>query len=322
MIENAQVSIRPFRNTRADAKGILAVEKATFAECPYDADQVRDLLADERQRAWVAVSSQGVVGFVISFLTEGLARRWWEIDLLAVLPTWRGKGLATRMIQAAAETGATQAPQARAFTADDNVTSAGAFRRAGFCRSGELFELLIHRTEDPAPIFRPVAGVSIRTAAGGEELAPWLDGYRGAGARTLDLEGRAWAADATPRPLSLPPDPHGLTLLLAERDGKPAGYAELVRVETLLYQGYWIEELAAVDRWARQALVQEVTSLGRRTGVDEIGAMVPHSNGRLRRELLCSGYRSLGSYHRLTAELPLPDPDSARPDRPAGADLA
>lgn len=321
-MEKEQAHIRPFENAGADAEGVLAVEQATFAESPYDADQVQDLLADERQRAWVAVSSQGVVGFVISFLTEGLARRWWEIDLLAVLPAWRGKGLATRLIQAAAATGAVQAPQARAFTADDNVASAGAFRRAGFCRAGELFELLIHRKKDPAPIVQPVAGVSIREAASGEELAPWLDGLRGAGARTLDLEGGAWEADATHRPLALPADAKGLTLLLAERDGQPAGYAELVRVETLLYRGYWIEELAALDRWVRQALVQEVTGLGRRAGVDEIGAMVPHSNGRLRRELLCSGYRSLGSYHRLTAKLPLPDPNSARSDRPAGADLA
>ncbi len=314
-MDKENVRIRPFRNTRADAEGILAVEMATFAESPYDAGQVQALLANGRQHAWLAVDSQRVVGFVISFLTEGLHRPWWEIDLLAVLPAWRGRRLATRMIQAAAETGATQARWTRAFAADDNTASARAFCRAGFHQAPELFELLIFRTEDQAPSFRPAADILIRIATGGEDLALWLGGR-------LDVQSEG---DGQPRgtqgSIALPGGPTFPTVFLAERDGRPVGYAELVGVETLLYRGFWIEELTASDRLVRQALVQEVTRHAQQRGADEIGAMVPHSNGRLRTELLCTGYRSLGSYYQLTAELPLPKPDPVCPSRPQGADL-
>lgn len=311
-MDKENVRIRPFRNTRADAEGVLAVERATFAESPYDADQVQALLANGRQHAWLAVDSQEVVGFVISFLSEGLHRRWWEIDLLAVLPAWRGRRLATRMIQAAAETGATQARWTRAFAADDNTASARAFGRAGFHQAPELFELLIFRTEDQAPPFRSVADISIRQATEGQELAPWLT--RSPGRDDKELAGSL-------QPMALPGGPPSPIVLLAERNGQPVGYVELVGVETLLYRGFWIEELTASDRLVRQGLVQEVTRHAQQMGADEIGAMAPHSNGRLRTELLCTGYRSLGSYYELTAELPLPHMGADRSGQSGGTDL-
>jgi hypothetical protein len=98
-----------------------------------------------------------------------------------------------------------------------------------------------------------------------------------------------------------------LTLLLAEQDGRPAGYAELVEVQTLLYRGVWIESLVAPQAKVREVLVREAVDRARAAGLDEIGALVPKSSRGVRRALLAAGFRSLGDYRWLSSELPVPD---------------
>jgi len=291
MAQQAEVVIRAFDGSLADAKGLLAVEGATFDESPYDAPQVRDMLAAGPQRAWLAVGGGRVVGFVIAFPASGLRGPWWEIDLLAVLPAWRGRRLATGLIREAAGYGAAIASQARAVVADDNQPSARAFARAGFQIGAERSRLLIRRFEGLPPVQEPIAGVVIREASAFAEALPWFDN-----------PGRVsgTAPDSLGQPL-------GLHLLLAEEGGQPLGYAELVEVQTLLYRGLWIESLEAAHHLARQALVRAVVSRASSGGLDEIGIMVPLSKRRLQRAFLSEGFRSLGGYYWLSAALPLPD---------------
>ena len=276
------------------------VEAATFNESPYSPHEVRGMLTAGPQHAWLALGDGEVVGFVIGFLTQGLQGSCWEIDLLAVLPAWRGHGLATRLIRTASAYGARLAPRARAVTADDNSASRHAFRRAGFFPGPDMCHLLIQRLDGLQPRAPLTVGVTVREATGSAELSSWLPGLQ---------------------PLANSP---GLSLLVAEQDGDIAGYAELIHVETLLYRGAWIESLVARSRAARAALVREVTNQALLAGLEEIGAMIPQEDRGAYHALRAVGFRSLGSFQWLVADLPLPglasgpgdgDPSSAAAGR-------
>ncbi|MFN2289622.1 MAG: GNAT family N-acetyltransferase [Anaerolineae bacterium] len=274
--------IRAFDGSLDDAEGLLMVEAATFSESPYSPEEVRGMLTGGPQRAWLALGDGEVVGFVVGFLTQGLQGRCWEIDLLAVLPAWRGYGLATRLIRVASGYGARLAPRARAVTADDNSASQRAFTRAGFLPGPEMCHLLIQRLEGLQPWAPQTVGVRVRKASSSAELGPWLP----------DLQ------DLPQRP--------GLSLLVAEQHGNVTGYAELLQVETLLYRGVWIETLSAQSRAARAALVREATNWALLAGLEEIGAMVPQEDRAAQQALRAAGFRSLGAFQWLLADLPLP----------------
>jgi hypothetical protein len=95
-------------------------------------------------------------------------------------------------------------------------------------------------------------------------------------------------------------------LLLAEYNGQPAGYGELIRVQTLLYRGLWIESLAASKQTVGVALVNEALDRAITIGLDEIGMMVPEGERSLEGTLLAAGFRSLGDFDWFRADLPLP----------------
>jgi ribosomal protein S18 acetylase RimI-like enzyme len=89
------LEIRSFNGTLHDAEGILKVDEGTFGDCYYAAEHILALEADPRQRAWVAEEDGQIVGFVSAFDTHSLDGSRWEIDELAVLPAWQGRGIGT-----------------------------------------------------------------------------------------------------------------------------------------------------------------------------------------------------------------------------------
>jgi ribosomal protein S18 acetylase RimI-like enzyme len=278
--------VRAFDGSLADAEGLLAVERATFDESPYSPDEVRAMLSrgPQGQRAWLALESGQVAGFLVAFATHGLRGPSWEMDLLAVHPDAAGRGLATRLIRAAAAHGARLARRARAVVAMENEPSVRAFLRAGFCADTQRCQLLVHRPAEQGVPRGPVPGMEVRPARSAAEVEPWLPA--GLAAATL------------PRA--------GLSLLVAEEGGGAAGYAELLEVQTLLYRGFWIESLAAASHWVRLALVQAVLARAAAAGLDEVGAMVPAGDLAWQQALLDVGFQSLGDFGWLLARLPLP----------------
>jgi len=288
MVESDGTAIRPFDGSLADAEGLLAVEKATFGESPYSAGQVCDMLVNGPQRAWLAVGDGSIVGFVIAFATTGLHGTCWEIDFLAVLSDWRGRRLATRLICEAASQGEGVARWARAVVATDNLASERAFVRAGF-RRAERCMLLIYRPQEkpPAPWSSP--GVTVGKAAG---VGGMTEGLHSEG-----VPGRSSAGQRSQE----------FTLLSAEQDGRPAGYAELIEVQTILYRGIWIESMGASTQIARAALIHTVLSQAADAGLDEVGAMVPAEDRLWQKALLGAGFQSLGDFHWFRADLPLPE---------------
>jgi ribosomal protein S18 acetylase RimI-like enzyme len=289
-----EIVIRAFDGSLADAEGLLAVERATFDESPYSAEQVRALLTGGTQRAWLAMAGSTVTGFVAIFPTYGLRGPCWEIDLLAVHPDWAGRGLATRLIRAAAACGDQVAGQTRAVVAADNGASVRAFARAGFRPAPEVHHLLIYRTDGPEAPAWSAPGVIIRETTDLAEVCPL----------------RGWLGD-----LPFRHDMLECTLLLAEQHGQPAGYAELIDVQTILYRGVWIESLVASTSVVREALVQQAVDRAVAAGLDEIGAMVPKSDWPRQKAFLARGFRSLGDFCWLTAVLPLPE-EGALPQSP------
>jgi hypothetical protein len=97
-----------------------------------------------------------------------------------------------------------------------------------------------------------------------------------------------------------------VSLLVAGDEGRPAGYAELIRVQTLLYEGFWIESLAASDGEARHPLVRAAVARALSQGLDEVGAMVPAADRPLQDALADAGFDCLGDFYWMEARLPLP----------------
>jgi len=244
------------------------------------------------QCAWLAVDDnpvgahgraplrEDVVGFVIAFPVSSLQGTWWEIDLLAVHPDRQGRGLGRQLIQAATAGGEGLTGRSRAVVATDNRRSARAFAGAGFQAEPSTCTLLIRRFGEQAPWPQPAPGVSVHEAKSADDAAGWQVSLPAAGSL-------------------------GLTLLLAEQHGRPAGYAELIEVETLLYCGIWIESFAASSRAVRETLVYHAMSRAMAAGLDEVSSMVPKQAQPLLHTLLAAGFRSLGAYRWLCADLPL-----------------
>ena len=288
--------IRAFDGSLADAEGLLGVEKATFDESPYTATQVQAMLGSNAQRAWLAIDGDQVIGFVVAFATHGLRGAYWEIDLLAVHPDWTRRGLATRLLGAAAAHGASVAARARAVVSTENFGSGRAFARAGFRRS-ERCELLIFRPQDGAPRPWHALGVTIREAGSIKDVERCLQqGFGPPGA------GAAGGSQGQP----------GWALLVAESHNEITGCAELSEVQTLLYHGLWIESLAASRQVVRIALAHKALSRAVAAGLDEIGMMVSASDYSLRVAMKELGFRSLGQFDWFETELPLPDVVSIR----------
>jgi ribosomal protein S18 acetylase RimI-like enzyme len=298
------VTIRPFNGSLADAEGLLGVERATFSESPYTAAEVQAMLLEGPQCAWLAVRGDTIAGFAIAFLVTGVHGSWWEMDLLAVHPDWRGHRLGRRLVEAATASGARVARQARAVVADDNGASTQAFLRAGFQGAPGIRNLLIYRPQDRVRRSRTRFAGWVREAVTPEDVADCLANLSALGPEVVAPPNLGAAMGGTKL------GGGGLTLLLAEQGDtlgdrrQPAGYAELIEVQTLLYHGAWIESLLASTHAAREALVEHAVNRAREAGLDEVGALVHELNRPLEQALLNAGFRSLGGFRWLVAQLP------------------
>jgi ribosomal protein S18 acetylase RimI-like enzyme len=257
--------IRPFEGSLRDAKGLLAVDRGTFAESPYNADQVIHLLTRGEQRAWLAIVEGEVTGFVTAFPTHTLYGSNWEVDLVAVQPAFQKQGIATELVKAAVEgAGGHGLDVARAVVAMDNPASQRAFTKAGFTPDETVCYLLLYEIRGFAPRPLDSGSVTVRDLAlSSEEAVAVLRLGQGLTLRpddVLALAGR-----------------QANEILVAVRGEEIVGFAELLYVETLLYQGIWLESLIArgADREVQAALISEAVERAKRQRLDEVGCLVP-----------------------------------------------
>jgi ribosomal protein S18 acetylase RimI-like enzyme len=226
---------------------MIEIDRATFADCPYTAEQVVALESDAEQYAWVACDGDRVVGYVSAFATHSLAAGRWEVDELAVHPEAQGRGIGTALVARALEVGAGQAGlhEARALVAVDNLASQRVFLKNGF-RAVNTVDLLSYRIAGrvPRPPRPGAPAVRLAQARDCSVLAELLGGPAGDAMQMAGL---------LPRP--------DVRYLLA---GERLGCAELIHVRTLQYEGLWIESLA----------VSEHTGAGHQAALALFGAAI------------------------------------------------
>ncbi len=125
--------------TKVDVEAILDVKQAVWPEEASSVDYVIGVLNQPDHITLVAVIEGLVVGFVDGFLTlasDGIRR--WEVDLLAVHPAYRGRGIATALVRAHTQAGvAIGAVNGRALIAVDNTASQYTFAHCGYRTSIE-----------------------------------------------------------------------------------------------------------------------------------------------------------------------------------------
>jgi GNAT superfamily N-acetyltransferase len=141
------------------APQIADVKRRVWADEQTDEALIARVIAEPDHITHIAIEDNQVVGFVDGFLTMGTMKfkysddddrmleirplfrhippklkYRWEVDLLAVLPEYRGKGIASRLIEANMEQGGRylSSELMRALIAVGNVGSEKAFARCGF----------------------------------------------------------------------------------------------------------------------------------------------------------------------------------------------
>jgi GNAT superfamily N-acetyltransferase len=98
-------------------------------------ENITRALANIEHASFVTVQADNdsIVGFVDSFLTEASdGTRRWEIDLLAVHPDWRGRGLASQLVNISIAAGLDRSARlTRALVRADNVACQRVMRSCG-----------------------------------------------------------------------------------------------------------------------------------------------------------------------------------------------
>ena len=278
-----KVLLRPFDGSLDEARGILAIDRVTFNDCPYPPEQIVALLAAGDQRVWVAEADGGVVGFVSAFPTYTMQADGWEVDLLAVHPRHRRQGIGTALIeQVVRDASGSGAARARAVVALKNHASRRAFEVAGFQPLPETYYLM--RCE--------VAGAAARTPVPGMEAVHPLTGES-------DARGVLRLSPGLPRMASEVAHLANMranTLLVTRHDGCVSAFAELVQVQTLLYAGVWVEMLVASRQEEAALLVATAVERAKAEGGDEIGCLIAVQDWRLRQAFVGEGFTSVGKY--------------------------
>jgi ribosomal protein S18 acetylase RimI-like enzyme len=272
-----RVVIRAFDGSTRDARAIIEIDGATFADCPYSAEQIVDLEADPGQYAWLAVAGDRIVGYVSAFATHSLTAGRWEVDELAVHPQAQGRGIGTTLVAQALAEGARQSGlrEARALVAVDNLASQRVFIKNGF-QAVDTVHLLAYRVNGRAPrVPRPNAPETrLARAEEGSALARLLG---------ADAPSSPWLSRQMLRT--------DVQYLVAVDGSTLLGGAELLHVRTLQYEGLWIEALGVIGRSAaesRAAIERRVASAlvagaieraKRQEGMDLVGYLiVPHEH--------------------------------------------
>ena len=150
-----KTAIRPAQPAHASLlaallAGVWPAERA-------DAAQIAYTLAQPGHVAHIAYVAGQPAGFVSCFPTTAADDTpRWEIDLLAVAPPFRRRGLARALVAAALDAGAIAGARlARALTRRENRAVHVVFDQCGFTCDGRLWTLYVGNVRAPRPATLP-----------------------------------------------------------------------------------------------------------------------------------------------------------------------
>ncbi|MBC7235563.1 MAG: GNAT family N-acetyltransferase [Chloroflexi bacterium] len=274
--------IHRVRSSLADAQELLAVEARTLADSGYTPQEVVGILASPMQRAYLALKMEEgeagggrAIGFCSCLVTAWRSGLQLEVDMLGVVPEYRGRGIARALVaRALAEARADGLHQARAVAAEGNGASARVFRHLGFHAHPGLKDRACDLLRYEIRGASAVSGLPIG----------WRGEYLEEGEYPLPI-GVLAACGRN----------HLLWLLWDERDTLQAA-AETQEVQTLAYRGAWIEAFWAATPLALRALGRLLVERGKVKGWDEVGYLAPPLADEARLALVREGFGHVGRY--------------------------
>ena len=126
----------------SEAQAIHRILQETWGESLLF-DVFMDHISSPEHQVFVAVESGEIVGFLSAFLVPSPIPRW-EIDLIIVRSTSRGKGIGTSLIEEALTYGShLGARWAKASIRVDNYASQRIFSKTGFTRDAQVGNLFV-----------------------------------------------------------------------------------------------------------------------------------------------------------------------------------
>lgn len=132
------------RANRDDLPGIHAVKIKTWPDEESDTGLILEVLDSPEHITIVAEHTGQIVGFVDGFVTYSETACRWEVDLLAVDPTFRGSRLGERLVRSSCTAGYGQgADYCRALIQVSNIASQKTFQRCGFFPEQRLNRLYV-----------------------------------------------------------------------------------------------------------------------------------------------------------------------------------
>lgn len=159
--------------TEADVPALAALKRCVWPVEDADPARIASALADEAHSALLAVHEQTVVGLLDGFVTRSASETSrWEVDLLAVHPAYRGRGLGARLLLASARVARQRgATSVRGLVQLANVASQRTFARCAYQCQQTLCTLYVSSRRASWPQAARVIAVNTFNYAG-----LWLEG--------------------------------------------------------------------------------------------------------------------------------------------------
>jgi GNAT superfamily N-acetyltransferase len=255
---------------------LLDVEHRSLGDSNYTPAEALEIVAQPNQRIYLAEREGVAVGFCACIETPSPAGTRLEVDMLGVLPEARGQGLGSALIRHSLE----QARQRgirrfRAVVATDNVASLRAFERAGFVTQYPEVAMLVYVLRGLCPVPFVPEGWRWQLLRGGDAADPWR----------APVAAPAQGASA---------ERH----VVYDAQGMERGSVESLVVQTLAYQGIWVESLDYQNETSLRLMGRALAERAKVLDVDEVGYLAPQDSHAPRRDaaLRRMGFEEVGRY--------------------------
>ena len=266
----AHYLIRPAQATLADAALLLQVEQVSLGDSDYSPQEALAALRRPEHRAYLALAGDEPAGFCSCLHIVDGSTPCLEIDMLGVVPEYRGHGLGTALIRTAIETAQEEGlSRWRALVAVGNRASLRAFERAGLRIEGPARALHVYTIQGFSPVTYLPSGWHI------EDREAHLAGF-------------------TPQ----------ATHTLRDDTGRLVARAETLQVHTLAYRGLWVEALWADAPPSLHILLRHLVERAKALSLDEVGYFASGEEmGFSAEDLVFAGFPAVGTYYRLREAL-------------------